>query len=248
MDKKRFGLIGRNISYSFSRNYFNDKFKTLNLKDHEYVNYDLEDINDLRNELQRDQAILRGLNVTIPYKEEIIPFLDEIDAEALNIGAVNTIKILPGNKLKGYNTDAYGFEKALKSIWRGSEKRALILGTGGASKAIAHVLHKTGIEFLYVSRKKGNDFTITYDDLDMDIITAHELIINCSPVGTFPNVEDCPKLPYEYLTEKHLLFDLIYNPEKTTFMKMGEKAGSLVINGYSMLVYQAEKAWEIWNS
>ena len=248
MNKKRYGLIGRNISYSFSRNYFNNKFKTLNLEDHEYVNYDLEDINDLRSELKRDQAILRGLNVTIPYKQEILPFLDEIDEEALNIGAVNTVKILPGNKLKGFNTDAYGFETALKSCWRGSEKGALILGTGGASKAVAHVLRKTGIEFFYVSRKKGNHRTITYDEIDKELLSSHELIINCSPVGTFPDVDECPDLPYAYLTEKHLLFDLIYNPEKTTFLQKGEKAGSLVMNGYSMLVHQAEKAWEIWNS
>lgn len=248
VDKKRYGLIGRNISYSFSRNYFNEKFKALNLEDHEYVNYDLKDIDDLKYELKRDQAILKGLNVTIPYKQEIIPLLDEIDGEALTIGAVNTIKILPGNKLKGFNTDAYGFEVALNSIWKGTEKGALILGTGGASKAVAHILGKKNIEFLYVSRNKRDKRTITYDEIDRDVITGHELIINCSPVGTFPNVEECPDLPYEYLTKKHLLFDLIYNPEKTTFLKRGEKAGSLVMNGYSMLVHQAEKAWEIWNS
>lgn len=248
MDKKRYALIGRNISYSFSRNYFNNKFKTLNLEDHEYVNYDLESIHDLGYELKRDQAILRGLNVTIPYKQEILPFLDEMDEEALGIGAVNTIKILPGNKLKGFNTDTYGFETALKSCWRGSEKRALILGTGGASKAVAYVLRKIGIEYLYVSRKKGKHRTITYDAIDRDLLSLHQLIINCSPVGTYPNVDECPDLPYEHLTEKHLLFDLIYNPEKTIFLQKGEKAGCLIMNGYSMLVHQAEKAWEIWNS
>lgn len=248
MGKKRFALIGRNISYSFSRNYFNNKFKKLNLTDHEYVNYDLKEIDDLRLELKKDEAILSGLNVTIPYKQDIMPFLDEVDEEALSIGAVNTIKILPGNRLKGFNTDAYGFETSLKSCWRGTEKGALILGTGGASKAVAHVLRKTGIEFLYVSRTKVKGLTITYDEIDRDLLSSHQLIVNCSPVGTFPDVDKCPDLPYEFLTDKHLLFDLIYNPQKTAFLKMGEKAGCRIMNGYSMLVHQAEKAWEIWNT
>ena len=186
--------------------------------------------------------------MTIPYIEVIIPFLDEIDAEANEIGAVNTIKILDKGKIKGYNTDAYGFETALKSCWRGDEKGALILGTGGASKAISHVLNKLGISYFFVSRGKKNDQTISYQELDGKLMRDHELIINCSPLGTFPDVDAKPDLPYDYLTEKHLLFDLIYNPERTAFLKMGEKAGAIVKNGESMLVHQAEKSWEIWNS
>lgn len=246
--KKRFGLIGKNISYSFSKNYFTEKFKLLNLKQSEYVNYDLEKIEDFSKNVLIDKDFLGGLNVTIPYKELIIPYLDEIDDEAQSIGAVNTIKILSNGRLKGYNTDAYGFETSLKSCWKGDEKGALILGTGGASKAIAHVLHKLEIPFLFVSRAKSNERTISYQDVDKKKILEHELIINCSPLGTFPDVDAKPDLPYEFLTKRHLLFDLIYNPEMTAFLKMGEKSGAIVKNGSAMLKHQADRAWEIWNS
>lgn len=246
--EKRFGLIGKNISYSFSRNYFTEKFKSLDLKNFEYVNYDLEKIEYFSKDVLKDRPILGGLNVTIPYKELIMPFMDELDAEARSIGAVNTIKILDDGRLKGYNTDAYGFETSLKSCWKGNENGALILGTGGASKAIAHVLQKLGIPFYFVSRAKSNDQTISYQDLDKKQILEHELIINCSPLGTYPDVNEKPNLPYEFLTERHLLFDLIYNPERTAFLKMGLEAGAIVKNGSSMLKHQADRAWEIWNS
>ena len=246
--EKRFGLIGKNISYSFSKNYFTEKFKSLDLKHFEYVNYDLEKIEYFSKDVLADKPILGGLNVTIPYKELIMPFIDELDDEASSIGAVNTIKILSDGRLKGYNTDAYGFETSLKSCWKGNEQGALILGTGGASKAIAYVLQKLGIPFLFVSRAKSNDQTISYKDLDKKQILEHELIINCSPLGTYPDVNAKPNLPYEFLTERHLLFNLIYNPEMTAFLKMGLEAGAIVKNGSSMLKHQADRAWEIWNS
>ncbi len=245
--EKRFGLLGKNISYSFSKKYFTEKFKALDLKQFEYVNYDLEQIEDFSKNVLIDKEILGGLNVTIPYKELVIPFLDEIDEDADKIGAVNTIKILENGKLKGYNTDAYGFETSLKSCWKGDEQGALILGTGGASKAIAHVLRKLGISFLFVSRAKSNEQTVSYKDLDEKLILEHELIINCSPLGTYPDIHAKPEIPYGFLTERHLLFDLIYNPEMTAFLKMGETAGAIVKNGSSMLKHQADRSWEIWN-
>ena len=245
--EKRFGLLEKNISYSFSKKYFTEKFKALDLKQFEYVNYDLEQIEDFSKNVLIDKEILGGLNVTIPYKELVIPFLDEIDEDADKIGAVNTIKILENGKLKGYNTDAYGFETSLKSCWKGDEQGALILGTGGASKAIAHVLRKLGISFLFVSRAKSNEQTVSYKDLDEKLILEHELIINCSPLGTYPDIHAKPEIPYWFLTERHLLFDLIYNPEMTAFLKMGETAGAIVKNGSSMLKHQADRSWEIWN-
>ncbi len=246
--EKRFGLLGKNISYSFSKKYFTEKFNTLGLTNYEYVNYDLQVIEDFKKDVLKDLDMLGGLNVTIPYKESIIPFLDEIDDEAQSIGAVNTIKILDNKRLKGFNTDAYGFETSLRSCWRGNEKGALILGTGGASKAVAHVLSKLGISFLFVSRNKKSANMIGYNDIDRGVIQEHEMIINCSPLGTFPDIEARPDLPYEFITSKHLLYDLIYNPEKTTFLKMGENAGAIFSNGSSMLAYQADKSWAIWKS
>ncbi|MEL4454333.1 shikimate dehydrogenase [Lutimonas vermicola] len=246
--EKRFGLLGKDISYSFSKKYFTEKFAALGLKHYEYVNYDLRKIEDFKSKVMKDLDILGGLNVTIPYKESIIPFLDEIDEEARSIAAVNTIKILDDKRLKGFNTDAYGFETSLKSCWRGNEKGALILGTGGASKAVAHVLRKLGISFLFVSRSKRSEDMISYQDIDSMMMQEHEIIINCSPVGTFPEIDAKPDLPYEFLTSKHLLYDLIYNPEKTAFLKMGEKAGAIISNGSSMLAFQADRSWAIWNS
>jgi len=246
--EKRFGLLGKQISYSFSRKYFTEKFNRLGLSQFEYVNYDLKQIEDFEKDVLKDIELLGGLNVTIPYKQSVIPFLDEIDLQAKSIGAVNTIKIIGNNRLKGFNTDAYGFEMSLKSCWRGNERGALILGTGGASMAVAHVLSSLGIDFLFVSRGKAEKNIISYGDIDEKVMKEHEMIINCSPVGTFPNVEAKPLLPYEFLTDKHLLYDLIYNPEKTAFLQKGEEAGAIIMNGKSMLEYQADKSWEIWNS
>lgn len=245
---KKYGLLGKNIAYSFSKKYFTDKFEQLNLTQFEYVNYDIEKIEFFRDQVLCDLDKLGGLNVTIPYKESVIPYLDEIDEQAAAIGAVNTIKILKDNKLKGFNTDAFGFEKSLKSCWRGDESKALILGTGGASKAIAFVLDRLNVDYLFVSRNSGKKNAITYDALNKELMGTYEMIINCSPLGTYPDVDAKPKLPYEFLTDRHLLFDLIYNPVKTAFLQMGEEAGATIMNGRSMLEYQAEKSWEIWNS
>lgn len=245
---KKFGLLGKDISYSFSKKHFTDKFERMKLTQFEYVNYDLENIEVFKEQVLSDIDLLGGLNVTIPYKESIMPYLDEIDDQASVIGAVNTIKILKDNRLKGFNTDAFGFEKSLKSCWRGDETKALILGTGGASKAVAYVLEGLKIDYLFVSRSSGMNNVVTYDDLNEELIKKHELIINCSPLGTYPNIEAKPNLPYDFLTERHLLFDLIYNPTKTSFLQMGEKAGATIMNGRSMLEFQAERSWEIWNS
>ncbi len=246
--EKRFGLLGKNIAYSFSKKHFTQKFHSLGLSQYEYVNYDLDKIEDFNKMVLKDLTFLGGLNVTIPYKQSVMGYLDEIDEEAKRIGAVNTIKILPDNRLKGFNTDAYGFETSLRSCWTGKEQGALILGTGGASKAVAHVLKKMGVSFLFVSRSKTSEHMISYKEVSKEIIREHEMIINCSPLGTFPDVNAKPDLPYEFLTDRHLLYDLIYNPERTAFLKMGENAGAIISNGQSMLRHQADKSWDIWNS
>jgi shikimate dehydrogenase len=241
----RFGLLGKDISYSFSRGYFSTKFSELELPTYSYENFDLQNISEFT-EVLKNTSNLAGLNVTIPYKEAIIPYLTELEPSALEIGAVNTIKISPSG-LKGFNTDAYGFQMSIEPYIKKHHTRALILGTGGASKAIAYVLNQLGIDFTFVSRT-GKNNGYTYERLDQKIMQSHSLIINCSPLGTFPNILEKPKLPYAYITQKHLLFDLIYNPEKTAFLAHGEEEGATVLNGLRMLELQAEKAWEIWNT
>lgn len=239
-----FGLVGRNIAYSFSRGYFKKKFNELGLLHHVYENFDLQEVCEFPSIFTSTQNI-KGLNVTIPYKEEIIPFLDELDESANIIGAVNTIRISKDG-LKGFNTDAYGFQKSIEPHLKDHHRKALILGTGGASKAIAFVLDRLGIEFSFVSRSGKKD-GFTYDDLTDNIIKEHTLIINCSPVGTFPNIEEKPALPYREIGRQHLLFDLIYNPSETAFLIAGKANGAAICNGLRMLELQAEKAWEIWN-
>lgn len=243
--RNRYGLIGRNIDYSFSRGYFTDKFEELGLTNYSYENFDLQQIEEFKSKVLT-QSDLCGFNVTIPYKQKIIPYLDELSNEAKEIGAVNTIK-LTKDRLIGYNTDAYGFQKALEPFLKDHHTSALILGTGGASKAVAYVLKNLGIESIYVSRtpKEGQ---LTYDRLKADKLKYHPLIINCSPVGTYPNIEQKPQIPYEGINSDCLLFDLIYNPEQTVFLKEGLQRGAQISNGYQMLVEQAEKAWELWNS
>ncbi|MDO5608777.1 MAG: shikimate dehydrogenase [Capnocytophaga sp.] len=242
--KKYFALVGRNISYSFSRKYFSEKFEKEHITNTEYINFDIASIEELIPLVSQYQR-LAGMNVTIPYKEEIIPFLSELDETAQEIGAVNTIKILEGNKLKGYNTDYYGFSKSLEPYLQSHHNKALILGTGGASKAVAYALKNLGIEYRFVSRNPQLG-QLSYTALSASIMEHYTLLINTTPVGTYPNVADCPSIPYEYISEKHLLYDLIYNPEKTTFLKNGETRKATIANGYPMLVLQAEKAWEIW--
>ncbi|TLP80620.1 shikimate dehydrogenase family protein [Maribacter sp. ACAM166] len=244
-NKFDFGLVGRNISYSFSRGYFKRKFNELGLINHSYENFDLESIAELP-AVFRNKSNVIGLNVTIPYKEEVLPFLDHIDDSARKIGAVNTIKI-DGNGLTGFNTDAYGFKNSLKPHLKEHHKKALILGTGGASKAIAFVLEELGITFSFVSRSGKKD-GFTYNELTDSIISEYTLIINCSPVGTFPNIEEKPAIPYHKINGNHLLFDLIYNPEESAFLSAGKTNGATICNGLRMLELQAEKAWEIWNN
>ncbi|MGB7787113.1 MAG: shikimate dehydrogenase [Salinimicrobium sp.] len=240
----KYGLIGKNISYSFSRGYFSEKFRRENI-DAEYVNFDLQEIKDLPKVLEQQQE-LRGLNVTIPYKEQILPFLDTLDEEAKEIGAVNTVRFLDNGKLKGYNTDHSGFSEALKPFLKPHHKKALVLGTGGASKAILYALKKLKISATSVSRNPAED-QLSYDSLDKHILQEHTIIINCTPLGTFPNVADYPQVPVEYITSEHLVFDLIYNPPVTKLMELCRLQGATVVNGQKMLELQAEKAWEIWS-
>lgn len=240
---KTFGLIGKNISYSFSRTYFTEKFKKENI-DAKYYNFDLEEINQFRDVI-KEMPNLQGLNVTIPYKQEIITFLDDLAPEAKEIGAVNTIKV-NGNRLIGYNTDYIGFSESIQPLLKSHHNKALILGTGGASKAIAYALKKLGIEYKFVSRSSGKG-KLGYDDLSEEIIKDHNIIINTTPVGTFPDVEEYPKFPVKYLTKNHLVYDLIYNPEITQLLALAKKQGATIKNGLKMLELQAESAWNIWN-
>lgn len=241
---RTFGLIGKNIDYSFSRKYFSEKFEVENI-DAEYLNFDIVTIDEFPGTIRQNS--INGLNVTIPYKEKIIPFLDRLDAHAEKIKAVNTIKFEEDGSLTGYNTDYWGFTNALKPHLQRHHNRALILGTGGASKAIAYSLELLGIEFSFVSRKSEED-QYTYSELNKQIIEEHTLIINCTPLGTSPNIEAYPEIPIEFISEKHLIFDLIYNPSETRLMKLCSEKGAQTLNGLEMLKLQANKAWEIWNS
>lgn len=243
--KKVFGLVGRNISYSFSKGYFAQKFESLGLDEYSYVNFDIDNISKITDIIHQTPH-LSGLNVTIPYKENVIPFLAELSGTAQKIGAVNTIRIKRSGKLKGYNTDAHGFRKSLEPLLQPHHQRALILGSGGASKAVAFALLKLGIFYTIVSRESRHG-TIDYDRINATTFDNHQIVINCTPLGTYPDVTGCPPLPYEYFTNKHIAFDLVYNPAETEFMKRAAKHGAITKNGYDMLVLQAEKAWRIWN-
>ncbi|WGH76552.1 shikimate dehydrogenase [Tenacibaculum tangerinum] len=246
-NKHLYALVGKNISYSFSRGYFTEKFEKLNLNNHEYINFDIQSIQELSQKIKENKKQLKGMNVTIPYKLEVFNFLDRIDKTALKVGAVNTIKITKKGRLKGYNTDVYGFQESLKPLLKKHHKRALILGTGGASKAVAYVFESLGIKYKYVSRNPEGKKQISYQDIDKELIESYFVIINCTPLGTYPNTAQYPSIPYKFLSEKHLLYDLIYNPSETTFLRKGKEQGSMVKNGLEMLELQAEKAWEIWN-
>jgi len=241
----KLGLLGRNISYSFSKAYFKEKFENERIVDTTYENFDIQEI-ELFTQIIKNTKNLKGLNVTIPYKEAVLPYLDKVNKKAKAIGAVNTIKITKKGKLVGYNTDCYGFKKTLKPHLKPHHKNALILGTGGASKAVAFTFKELGISYEYVSRKASDGIAFTYNSLSEAIIKQHQIIVNCSPLGTFPNVEDCPNIPYNAITENHILFDLIYNPEETKFLRLGKEHNAITINGLNMLKLQAEKAWSIW--
>jgi shikimate dehydrogenase len=243
--KKIFGLIGKNISYSFSKKYFTKKFYNEKLP-YSYINFDIDSIEELPEVLNNNIELLKGLNVTIPYKESVLKYLDEIDLEAKKIGAVNTIKIIDKYYLKGFNTDVYGFENSLKPLLQKHHKSALIFGAGGASKAVKYVLEKLDISFTIVSRNPNkNEFS--YNDITETVIKKNKILINCTPVGIYPNINESLPIPYQAITSKHLLYDLIYNPNETAFLKKGKEHRAITKNGLEMLKLQADKSWKIWN-
>jgi len=243
---KQFGLIGQSLSHSFSKNYFSEKFIKENIIDSSYELFEIDNINFFP-DLLNTYPNLKGLNVTIPYKESILKHLTDIDQHAETIGAVNTIKISNSSKeLKGYNTDYYGFKKSLKPFLDINHERALILGTGGAAKTVKYVLNELNIDCLVASRTP-NKSEISYDDINEHVIKHHQLIVNTTPIGMYPNIEGFPKLDYDKLTKRHFLYDLVYNPEETVFLKKGKEKGCITLNGLEMLKLQAEKSWEIWN-
>jgi shikimate dehydrogenase len=241
----KFGLIGHNISYSFSEKYFTEKFEMGHFDNCEYTNYDISNIKSFSDLINETKGLV-GLNITIPYKETIIPYLDKLSKTAKKIGAVNCVTISKKKKLKGYNTDFHGFKKSIQPLLQEQHKKAIILGTGGASKAVAYALRKLKIEYDFVSRTP-DEFQFDYADLNAEIFEEYHIIINTTPVGTFPNVTECPDLNYSLFTKKHIAFDLVYNPEESTFLKKAKEHGAKTKNGYDMLVFQAEKAWKIWN-
>jgi shikimate dehydrogenase len=242
---KWYGLLGKTLKHSFSKAYFTAKFNTLGITDCKYENFELASI-DKFPELLRHNPLIKGLNVTIPYKEEVLPFLDVKNDIVEQVNACNTIKISNG-KLSGYNTDVVGFQQSLQKLLEPYHANALILGTGGASKAVQYALKSLHITYQNVSRTKSTT-SITYDELNEATLSSHQLIINTSPIGMFPNLEEAPPIPFEFVTPKHLLFDLIYNPAKTLFLTKGEEKGAKIANGMAMLVLQAEESWKIWNS
>lgn len=243
-----YGLIGYPLTHSFSKKYFGEKFNRKQLEDFYYELFPLEQVEDMLS-LFKKYPNLKGLNVTIPYKQSVIPLLDQVSEEAAMVGAVNTIKKTDG-KLVGYNTDVYGFENALLGmVPEGAElpERALVLGTGGAAKAILYVLKKLKISSQLVSRSAGEK-QITYGEISSQHILDYPLIINTTPLGTFPKTKEAPAIPYSKLTSQNYLFDLVYNPAETLFLQEGKKRGSKTRNGLEMLYLQAERAWEIWRN
>ena len=245
MDK--YGLIGYPLGHSFSISYFNQKFQDEGI-DAVYENFEIPTIDALTEVLDTNPN-LRGLNVTIPYKEKVIPFLDSVSPEARAIGAVNVIRVTHvGNeiKLKGFNSDVIGFTQSIEPMLEDCHKKALILGTGGASKAIDYGLKSLGLETVFVSRYRRPE-TICYEDITPEVIKEYNVIVNCTPLGMFPKTEECPALPYEAMDEHTILYDLIYNPDETLFMKKGAERGANVKNGLEMLLLQAFASWEFWN-
>ena len=245
---KEYGLTGFPLTHSFSKRYFTEKFETEKI-DSSYDNFEIDNISKFPDIINNNPGLI-GLNVTIPYKEQVIPFLDELNDSAREIAAVNTVKIIrtdSGIILKGFNTDTFGFETSLKPLLKEQHKKALILGTGGASKALKYVLNKLGIDFISASIEELKENEIRYEDIDEKMMNERLLIINATPLGTYPKTDTFPNIPYQYITEKHLLFDLVYNPEVTQFMTKGLQNGATVKNGYEMLLNQAIKSYEIWN-
>ena len=245
--EKLYGLLGYPLVHSFSQNYFNQKFESENI-DAEYINFEIHDVGMLM-EVVAENENLNGLNVTIPYKEQVIPFLDEIDPAASEVGAVNVIKFIRGKdglRLKGYNSDIIGFTDSIKSLLKPHHQSALVLGTGGAAKAVSYSLRKLGLEVQLVSRRKSAN-TLVYEELTKNDLKNHKVIVNTTPLGMYPNVDTCPDIPYRYLTSQHLCYDLIYNPDETLFLKNSRLAGAQVKNGLEMLLLQAFASYSIWN-
>lgn len=243
---RQFGIIGKKLDHSFSPRYFNSKFQKEGIEDAIYRLFPLEDIAFFP-KLLMTESNLSGLSVTIPYKESVIPFLDELAESAAAVEAVNCIEFLPNARLRGHNTDVIGFGDSLMPLLEGRTiEKALVLGSGGAAKAVCFVLKNLGINPIIVSRNATSN-QINYKDLDKNIISEHKLIVNCSPLGTFPQIDSFPDIPYPFLDESHILYDLVYNPEETCFMKKGKEQGALVTNGLEMLHQQAEAAWKIWS-
>lgn len=247
MITREFGLIGYPLSHSFSQKYFTGKFEREGITDAVFHAFSIPSINDLNDVLQK-HPLLKGFAITIPYKREVIPFLTEISPEVKQMNACNCVQIRNG-KLIGYNTDAIGFEKSFIKLLQPPHKKALILGTGGASSAVEFALQKMGIACRFVSRTANKENNIlSYADLSEAILKEYHVIINCTPLGTYPKTEEAPDIPYRLLTKDHYLFDLVYNPSKTKFLALGEEKGATIQNGYEMLVLQAEENWKIWNS
>ena len=242
---RKFGLIGKKLGHSFSKKYFTEKFEREGIQEAQYELYELPEAQELKYLLQREPELV-GINVTVPFKQDVIPLLDELDEVAAKIGAVNTIKV-SGGKTKGYNTDYVGFKNTLEAFYpQDDRKQALVLGTGGAAKAVWAALDALEIPFKSVSRNPAEQ-ELGYEQLTSDLLQAYNLIINTTPLGMHPHTDTLPELPYQALTRQHYLYDLVYNPEQTLFLKKGALAGAKTCNGLSMLYQQADAAWAIWN-
>ena len=244
---KRYGLVGKVLSYSYSTDYFSEKFHKSSITDCVYNDFELDSIDEFHQLLKKNED-LKGLNVTIPYKESILPFLDEIDSVAEAVRAVNTIKFESNGKLKGFNTDVIGFRNSIKPFLDPNHTRALIFGTGGASKAISYVLSNLGMPFYFVSRKPSGAKEISYNDLDRSSIESFRFLINCTPLGTFPNVDGIIPIDTDAIGNRHLVYDLVYNPKESRLLQIAKQQGAIAVNGLSMLKIQAEESWKIWNS
>lgn len=242
---KTYGLIGFPLTHSFSREYFTKKFSAEDIRDAVYEHFSFPDLSSFPLLLQQ-HAGLKGLNVTIPYKQKIMPYLDQLDLSAAAAGAVNTI-LVRDSSLIGYNTDIVGFEKSFTPLLKGSRRGALILGTGGSASAVSWVLRKIKMPYVFISRHPTDDEALSYADITRELLLSHPVIINCTPAGMYPDVQACPDIPYDFLGSRNLLFDLIYNPDPSLFLQKGAAAGAAVKSGREMLILQAEESWRIWN-
>ena len=255
---RQYGLIGQHLVHTFSPAWFADKFQRESIADASYTAFELSDIDELPRLVMKTPG-LRGFNVTIPYKTSVCAYIDELYGPAAGLQVVNTVVVeetdvpfegqkIPGFRLKGFNTDIYGFKESIKPLMRPWFERALILGTGASASSVAYVLYKLGVDTLFVSRNPQGDHEISWEEINEHVIRFHPLIINTTPIGQFPDSESAPVLPYELLTDKHLLYDLLYNPAETEFLKRGKAAGAMVHNGQSMLEMQAEQSWKTWQN